>query len=259
MRTYIFTLIVFFLTVIHMKSQELPDTAYELYPALSAMRGFAVGTYEDKLLIFGGTIKSDIPDLYDQDFPNFEILIIDLGNRRAIAYNSGNLGGILSAQMAATGLAFYQKEQMLYLIGGYGYSEMHRSFITFPYLTVVDLAAVVPALLEARNPAPYFCQIEDERLAIFDATLDQNDDIFFLINGKYAQKLNPFEETPAYHEEDRMGEAFTFRLVGNKDTLGIRDLMSWFDVNDLRDYYGALLPSNIEKEINRANQKRMNQ
>ncbi len=258
MKIFTITTLFFFLTF-GVNAQELPQQAYKLYPTLSQMYGFAVGKYQDKILVLGGMIKNDVLEIYNKDFPNLEILLIDLGKNRATAFTSGNLEGLLSEQVAATGLAYFQRNHMLYLIGGYGYSETHHSYITFPYLTAIDLAATIPALLEGKNPVAHFYQICDERLALFDATLDFNGDEFFLINGKYAYKLDPFEENAYYHEEDRSGEAHTFKIINSGNSLNIKDFKSWYDVNDLRDYYGALLPESIQKEISRANQKKTHQ
>lgn len=249
----------FLLFAHRMDAQELPKAAFELYPTLQDMSGFAVGKWQDKLLIFGGRIKSDVPDIYKKDFPNLEIILIDLNKKRASAFNSGNLEGVLGEQMAATGLAYYQKNKMLYIAGGYGYSEEARSFITFPYFTAIDLEATIPALLAGKSPVAYFYQLCDERIAIFNGTLDYNGDEFFLINGKYAYKLAPFEERPYYHEEDREGEGATFRVEGGGKNLKIKDFKNWYDLQALLDCYGTNLPPNIQKEAEQSMKKKINQ
>lgn len=240
-------------------AQQLPKAAYELYPTLQDMSGFAVGKWQDKLLIFGGSIKSDVPDIYKKDFPNLEVILIDLGKKRASAFNSGSLGGILGEQMAATGLAYYQKDNKLYLAGGYGYSEEARQFITFPYFTVVDLEATIPALLAGKSPVAHFYQICEERLAIFNGILDSNGDEFFLINGKYAYKLQPFEEQPYYHEENRQGEGVTFRVSGAENGLKIQDFKNWYDLQALLDYYATNTPPAIQEEAAKTLRKKTNQ
>lgn len=258
MRYFLFTTALLFIFS-NMQGQQLPRQAYDLYPTLRDMYGFAAGVYEDKVVVFGGMIKSDAPEITVKDFPNLEILLIDLGKKRASALSSANLPGLLGEQMAATGLAYYQQGHMLYVVGGYGYSDTEQRFITFPYLTAIDLEASVLALLAGQNPVAHFYQLCEERLALFNSVLQFNGQEFFLINGKYAWQLRPFEDDARYHEEDRTGEAHTFRLQGSGRHLRIEDFKSWYDVNDLRAYYGPLLPMEIEREINRTNHKRTNQ
>jgi hypothetical protein len=251
--------ILFLLNITIGMAQELPGAAYELYPTLQDMSGYAVGKWQNKLLIFGGRIKSDVPNIYKNDFPNLEIILVDLDKKRASAYNSGNLEGILGEQMAATGLAYYQKGKMLYIAGGYGYSDDARSFITFPYFTVIDLEATIPALLDGKSPVAYIYQICEERIGIFNGTLDYNGDEFFLINGKYAYKLHPFDDKPYYHEENREGEGATFRVSGDGKGLKIKDFKNWYDLQELLDYYSTNMPPNAQKEAEKTVKKKTNQ
>jgi hypothetical protein len=228
---------------------NVPKEALRIFPALQNMHGYAVGHYNQCVLIIGGRTKSDVPELYAGDFPNLEMILIDLNQRRATAFGTGNLEGVLGEHLAATGMAYYQHEHLLYLVGGYGYSDSQCRFITFPYLTVIDLKATLPALLAGQNPVAHFYQISDKRLALFDATFDYNGDEFFIINGKYAYKLNPFEDKPTYHEENRTGEGHTFRLQQKEHQIDFKDFKSWYDLRDLEGYYGPLLPERIERAI----------
>ncbi len=229
--------------------RELPPRAYELYPTLQDMYGYAVGKHNDYLLIFGGRIRSEVPEQYSEDFPNLEILMIDFKRQRASAYTSGNLEGVLGEQMSATGLAYYQEDTTLYLLGGYGFSESSGQFITFPYLTAINLKATIDALLKGENPVAHFYQLCDDRMAIFDATMDYNGDEFFLINGKSAYKLEPFSDQPEYVEETHEGEARTFKINKQGKSLEISQFQTWYDLEGFRDYYGPLLPEAIEKEF----------
>lgn len=257
MKTLLYTVVIF-LYLQNMTAQTLSRATFELYPTLQAMQGYAYGTWQDKVLIFGGVIKSEV--LNDKStFPNLEIILIDLGKKRASAFNSGNLQGILGEQMAATGLAFYQKGKMLYIAGGYGYSEEVKRFITFPNFTIIDLEATIPALIAGKNPIAYFYQICDERIAVYDGVLDYNGDEFFLLNGKFAYKLQPFEAHPTYIEESRTNEGATFRLAGEGKNLNIKDFKNWYDLQDMLDYYSTNMPPKAQQEAEKAIRKKNNQ
>lgn len=229
--------------------RELPPRAFELYPTLEDMYGYAVGKYADYLLIFGGSIRSETSERYAEDFPNLDILMIDFKRNRAAAYTSGNLDGLLREQMCSTGMAYYQDGNTLYLLGGYGFSETNGQFITFPYLTAIDLEATVEALMKGKSPVANFYQICDERMAIFDGTMDYNGDEFFLINGKSAYKLDPFSDNPIYDEQSLSGQARTFRVKGKKESLEVTQFQTWYDLEGFRDHYGPLLPEAIEREL----------
>jgi hypothetical protein len=249
--------ILFILSILIMSSlsaqtvRSLPPAAFELYPALQDMYGYAIGQHEDYLLVFGGNIRSDVPEQYVEDFPNQEILLLDMASRRAVAFAVGNLEGLLAEQAGATGMAFSQVGNTLYLLGGYGYSESKGEFVTFPYLTAIELDAAVEALLAGQTPKAFFYQLSDERLAIFDGIMDYNGDEFFLVGGRFAFKLRPFSSQPDYFEDGRHGEAHSFRLEGKGRSLRLAEFTTWYSLEDFRDYYGPLLPEAIEDELRR--------
>ena len=252
-------LIAFNFPVIAQESNPLPNEAYQLYPTLHDMYGYAIGDVNNTILVFGGRIKSDVPEVYSEDFPNTEIILIDLERDRATAFSSGALAGIVAEQMAATGLAYFQKDSILYLIGGYGYSESQDRFITFPHLTAINMIPMIAALEKGESPDPHFYQICDERIAIFDGLLDHNGDEYFLMNGKFAYKLDPFSEEPTYHEEDRIKEVRTFQLDGTAAQPKITNLQTWYDLQGFSDYYGPLLPEKINNELYKLIERRISQ
>lgn len=235
----------------------LSPLAYTLYPTLHQMSGYAIGKYGDYLLIFGGLIRDDFSDSLQESYPNTEIIIIDYGRRRAGAFSSGALQGILGEQLASTGMAYFQKGSTLYLIGGYGYSETHGRFLTFPYLTTIDLPATVEALNRGAVPVGSVYQLCDERLAIFDGLLDFNQDEFFLLNGREADKLRPFEDDPVYREESKTGEVRTFRISKEGATLQIKHFRTWYDLEAFEEYYQGSLPPKIARTVEKWRQSQL--
>ncbi len=230
-----------------MHQNELKPEAYQLYPTLNEMYGFAVGVYEETALIVGGRIRSDVPD--GDDFPNTELILIDYKKNRASAFTSGGLEGILGEQMAATGFGYYQIENTLYITGGYGYSHSNGQFITFPYLTAVDLPGAIGALLRGDSPVEHFYQLCEERLALFDTEMDHNGDEFFLINGKQAFKTRPFEDDAKYDETEYYGQARTFRVLGKAEDMKVADFKEWNSPEALQEYYRDMLPPKVKKAV----------
>lgn len=226
-----------------------PPEAIQLYPTLENMHGYALGRYDDYLLVLGGSIRSKVGDNEYQDFPNLDILLIDFREKRASAYTNTNFEGSLSEQISATGLSFYQNDGTLYLIGGYGYSETHNQFITFPFVTVIDVKQMVLALLNGSDPIAGIYQLCDDRMAIFDSEMDYNGDEFFLLNGKFAYKLRPFARDAKYVEEQYDKEVRTFKITGEGTTLTLEGFKTWYDMEALQERYGTLLPEKVERRL----------
>ena len=229
--------------------RTISPEAIQLYPTLEDMHGYAIGQYKNYLLIFGGSIRSRISDNDYQDFPNLDILLIDFNEKRAGAYTNGNFDGSLGEQVSASGLSYYQNDGILYLIGGYGYSETHNQFITFPYITIINVKQTVLALLNGTDPVASFYQLCDDRMAIFDAEMDFNGDEFFLLNGKFAYKLKPFAENAQYIEETYNEEVRTFKVTKDGTEWQLNNFQTWYDLEALQERYGTLLPEGLEKKL----------
>lgn len=233
------------------QKRDFPAKAYEIYPTLNDMFGYAFGKHKNRILVIGGKIRDDAVEDRESAFPNTDIIMVDLNQGRAIALSSGSLEGTLAEQMTATNYSFYQRGNDLYIIGGYGYSESMESFITFPYITAVDLTAAMDAIGNAQNPRPHFHQYCEDELALFDGILEYNDETFFILNGKRAYKIDPFEDHPFYHEEQLQEEARTFKITGSGEQIQVEDMKVWYDMEALQSYYGPMLPEEIVKELQR--------
>jgi len=238
------------------EQDSLPPLAFTLYPTLHEMSGYAVGVHKDYTLVFGGVIHEGAPELQNT-YPNMEIILIDYRRRRASAFTTGSFKGILGEQLAARGMAYFQDGSTLYLIGGYGYSETHGRFLTFPYLTTIDLPATIEALNRGAPPVGAVHQLCDDRLAIFDGTMDYNQDEFFLLNGRKAQKLHPFEDDSEYMEETREGQVRTFRLSGEGSSLQINQFRTWYDLQAFEEYYQGTLPPKIAIAVEKWRQSQL--
>lgn len=236
--------------------RDIPPQAVQLYPTLEQMEGYAVGQYKEYLLIFGGSIRSRVADNNYRNFPNLDILLIDFNENRASAFTNGSFEGSLGEQISATGLSYYQYDGLLYLLGGYGYSETHNQFITFPYITVIDVKQTVMALLNGVDPVASFYQLCDDRMAIFNAKMDYNGDEFFLLNGKSAYKLQPFADNPKYVEEKYNEEIRTFKMSKDGAEWRLNHFETWYDLEALQEQYGTLIPERIEGQLQQLQRSR---
>jgi hypothetical protein len=254
---YIFSLLLLPVFVIgQTQERDFPQKAYEIYPTLADMYGYAFGMFNGRILVVGGKIKADSSEEFNNSYPNTDIIMVDLPKERAVALSSGSLEGTLAEQMSAYGYSFHQRGNELYVIGGYGYSESQNSFITFPYITAIDLTEATDAIGNAASPVDYFHQYCEEDLAIFDGVLDYNGETYFIINGKRAYKRDPFEDQPRYSEESLQEQVRTFQISGQGDQLKVNEIQIWYDMQALEDYYGPLLPEKIVQELQQIIQER---
>ncbi len=250
--TYTFLALLFSVFPMALFGQSPPDInerAFELYPGLEDLYGYTVAEWEQKAIIFGGKISNDKLEIYSEDYPNTEIIIIDYVHQSAKAYSSYLLESTLGEQMAAYASAYYQQDSILYFMGGYSFNDSNQNFETYPYLSRMNVPLTIEALEQGKVPSQYVTQVCEQRVALFEAIIDYNGDEFFLLNGKNATKRNALQEAPMYFEENFEDEVRTFRIMDHPKYPRIEDFRTWYDLQTFFDHYQEMTPEKIIMNI----------
>lgn len=146
----------------------------------------------------------------------------------------------LFEQLQATNLGFEQRDSVLYLLGGYGYSPTAGDHITYPYLTAVNLPGFMAAVKAGGPLLPHLRQLQDDRMAVTGGYLDRLDSTFYLVCGqRFTGRYNPMGPThgpgftQVYTEEIRR-----FGIADDGNTLSLTGYQAWHDSAHLhrRDY-----------------------
>ena len=186
-------------SALYSAAQEFPYTIV-LNPVYSsqdiALQSFAYGTWENRVLLIGGR-KDGLHER--QPFASFDVAgmpsnisILDLNNYSSTPVEFDIIDVALSEQFSSTNIQFYQTDSILWLVGGYGYSNTSQDHITYPMLTAINLKT----FFEAQNNGTFafesFDFITDERFAVTGGSLKKLDDVFYLAGGhKFEGRYNP--------------------------------------------------------------------
>ncbi len=109
-----------------------------------------------------------------------------------VSRNLDELPASLREQLQSTNMEFIQNDSLLYLFGGYGYSEQAQDHITFPYLTKVNLPVLLNALNNNIPLNSAFSQVSDERLAITGGRAGKIGNRYFIYGGhRFEGRYNP--------------------------------------------------------------------
>eukprot|EP01087_Luapelamoeba_hula_P012757 TRINITY_DN3592_c0_g2_i2.p1 TRINITY_DN3592_c0_g2~~TRINITY_DN3592_c0_g2_i2.p1 ORF type:complete len:600 (-),score=71.94 TRINITY_DN3592_c0_g2_i2:263-2062(-) len=88
-------------------------------------------------------------DSFPWDYANKDLIVADPVKR--LWYNvsvmSLNIDADVQDTLVATNAQSYQRDDILYLAGGYGYSRTAKTFVTFPYLVAFNVPACVRYVL----------------------------------------------------------------------------------------------------------------
>jgi hypothetical protein len=213
-------------------------------PSLGGIQSYAFGQANGKWLIVGGRLdglhRRQPFASFDVAGHNTQIIVIDpISNQKWNAPLS-SLPQSIQEQLSSTNMNFHQNGDYLYCIGGYGYSSTAANHTTYPYLTAIDVPAVINAVIQNQNLTSYFRQISDTMFQVAGGRLKKIYDQYYLLGGqKFIGRYNPMGPnhgpgfTQIYTNSIRI-----FNINDNGTNIQIQHLPSHIDAANLhrRDY-----------------------
>lgn len=207
------------------------------------LQSYGLGNHEGKYLLIGGR-----KDGLHQRQPfaaflasdnNVNVYVIDIETQQVWSASLSALSTALQEQLQSTNMEHYQDGDVLYLIGGYGYSSTLGDHTTYASLVAVDVPACIDAVINGQNIAPHFKQLNDSRLQVTGGYLSKLGSKFYLVGGqKFIGRYNPMGPThgPGFIQE-YTNAIKTFEIV-NGTNLQISNYSETIDTVNLhrRDY-----------------------
>jgi hypothetical protein len=188
-----FFLCISVLSIAQPLSVKLLPRAIESFPALQS---FAWAEFDSNIFFLGGRIDG----LHRrQPFAAFDaagrpqsVWMLNEADNTVVSRNLDELPASLREQLQSTNMEFIQNDSLLYLFGGYGYSDQAQDHITFPYLTKVNLPLLLNALNNNIPLNSAFSQVSDERLAITGGRAGKIGNRYFIYGGhRFEGRYNP--------------------------------------------------------------------
>ncbi len=94
-----------------------------------------------------------------------------------------DLPASIADALQASNPQYVQKEGFLYIVGGYGKEKDSGDFVTFPYLTALNLEMLTNLMLADEDVLPAIQQVEDERMRTCGGEMLMLDNRFYLFGG----------------------------------------------------------------------------
>ncbi|MGK0363573.1 MAG: hypothetical protein ACI85O_000626 [Saprospiraceae bacterium] len=172
---------------------------------LPGLHSYAWGKHAGKYIFIGGRKDGIHPRQPFNAFPasqsNTDIFLIDFTTGEINSVSVTGLPTNLSEQLQSTNMQFYQEEQKLLIIGGYGRSDSAGDHKTYPFLTEVDLPLLSQQIIDGTLTTAAFRQIEDENFAVTGGNLGKIDDTYHLVGGHWFDgRYNPMN-MPTFEQE----------------------------------------------------------
>lgn len=164
---------------------------------LGGLQSYSFGRISDGYIVFGGRLdglhRRQPFAAFDVAGHNLNVSFINPTSGNVVHHNTSSLSDDVEEQMHSTNACFVQKDNRLYVVGGYGYSTIQNDHITFPSLLVFDLELLKSAILiQGDLNAALLARIEDDRFAVTGGKLVKMNNQFFLVGGhRFDGRYNP--------------------------------------------------------------------
>lgn len=209
---------------------QLEDITYEDWPGLHS---FSFGKWDGRWIIVGGRIDGLHAFLPPNPFPvssaNHFIRMLDPQTGEQWNKSIYVLPLDIANQLRSANMQFVQKENYLYVMGGYGADSLSGNKITFPSLIAIDLDMLDDILMNDEDPTPAFRKLDDSLFMVTGGEAEILNDTVYLFGGheftgEYEKNIS-VSFTQTYTEELRKfvlhddGESITISNVQKiKDT-----------------------------------------
>ena len=208
------------------------------------LQSFVVGKHGGKWLLIGGR-----KDGLHQRQPfaaflasdnNTTAYVVDPVSLDVWSASLSTLPTALNEQLQSTNMEFVQRDTVLYITGGYGYSATAGDHITHPYLTAVDVPSVMQAVMDGSSFVNHFRYVNNAEMAVTGGYMHILDGDFYLVGGQFFEgRYNPMgpNNGPGFTQE--YTEAIrTFEVNDDGTTLSIANYTETVDAANLhrRDY-----------------------
>lgn len=208
---------------------------------LPGLQSYAWGKHNGKWILIGGRLdglhRRQPFAAFAAAGNNTNIYIVDPVTKNLWSASLSSLPVSVAEQLQSTNMQFYQKDNMLYIAGGYGYSATAANHITHPYLTAIDLAGLSSAIINGQAITAHVRQISNQQMAVTGGHMGMLDSMFYLVCGnRFDGRYNPMGNptfTQAYTNQIRK-----FSIIDNGTSLAITNFSAVTDSVNLhrRDY-----------------------
>lgn len=206
---------------------------------VDGVQAFAFGQHEGKWLVVGGRLDGlhmrQPWGAFDEAGNNIELIVIDpvAGEKWAAPLTS--LPVSIQEQLSSTNTQFYQENDMLYVVGGYGFSPTENDHTTYDKMTAINVSEVINSIVDGSSFIANFRQISDPIFQVTGGRLKKINDTYYLVGGqKFLGRYNPMgpDNGPGFIQE--YADAINIFTIEDDGTeLSITHLPSFSDTENL--------------------------
>ncbi|MCB9192112.1 MAG: T9SS type A sorting domain-containing protein [Flavobacteriales bacterium] len=208
------------------------------------LQSFVVGQHDGKWLLIGGRTdglhqRQPFASFLASD-NNTTAYVVDPVSLQVWSASLSTLPTALNEQLQSTNMEFVQRDTVLYIVGGYGYSATAADHTTYPYLTAVNVPSTISAIINGTAIEGHFRYTTNNNLAVTGGYMHLLNGTFYLVGGQFFEgRYNPMGPSHGPGFTQVYSEAIkTFDVTDNGSSLTISNYNETTDAANLhrRDY-----------------------
>ncbi len=217
-------------------------------PNWPSVHSFTFGEWEGKVYMFGGR-KNGIHEKksgFERKTNNRQLYIWDPYKMEVDSIDLQFLPDSIIDPLSAAGTSFVQRNQFLYVIGGYG-QNAQDSFVTYPSLLILDLSQANNSETWKNDPTKVIRQVQNPNFAIAGGQMVLINDQFILVGGN--QFTGKYEDNSVGVKQKYLDKASSFKISISEGNIEISDWHEMIDEFNFhrRDYNLAPFYFGIEQ------------
>ncbi len=196
MKQVLFLLLLSYSTLFAQSNQV--QVVFEEFPieGMIGVQSFSFGKQNDEVVIIGGRLDGlhqRMPGTsFDAAGHNNQLIVVNLVTKQIWKAGLENCSQAFRDQLKATNHCFYQHNDSLILVGGYGISVSADDHATFAAALSCSVSEVIAAVKSNTVNDGLFQRTEHPQLAVCGGQLNQLGDVFYLVGGhQFDGRYNP--------------------------------------------------------------------
>lgn len=162
----------------------------------AGLQSYAWAKSGNKVLLVGGRTdglhRRQPFASFNKKYNNTDLIVIDIQTEKVWKKPVTGFPAPLAEQLQSTNMEFFQQQNELIIIGGYGYSERKRVHFTHPAILKINVKEVIEGIINNKDITSLINQLIDERMAVTGGRLNKLGDTFNLIGGqRFDGRYNP--------------------------------------------------------------------
>ncbi|MEZ4798879.1 MAG: T9SS type A sorting domain-containing protein [Flavobacteriales bacterium] len=210
----------------------------QVWPALQS---FVWAKTDSKFLVAGGRTdglhRRQPFASFDPAFNNSVMYVIDPTTGEAWNANLNALSQGIADQLSSSNMEFYQMDNLLICVGGYGYNTPTAGKVTFPNVLVIEVEETIDAIMNGDDVSPFIQQLTNQNLAVCGGHLESINNKLVLVGGhRFDGNYNPMNNPTFTQAYTSAIKSFTIEEVDGVYSIANYESFVDADLLHRRDY-----------------------